>query len=245
MRCPVSTRVPAIVLSVLCLVGSVAVALGQESPPARGVRAPVPTITVVGSGSVSAPPDSAEIMAGVVTRGATAAQALKDNNASMDKVLKAVAAQGVAPKDVQTIGVSVTPQRRQGKPDAQPLDIIGYEVSNQIRVHVRDLAILGRLLDVLVGEGANALGGVGFSVASPQPFLDQARQRAVADARRKAELYATAAGVTLGRVLSIQDYSAAVPRFAEARVLTSAPSVPIAAGEQEFQVSVTISYAIQ
>ena len=206
-----------------------------------------PSISVTGSGTASARPDTAEITTGVITQAPTAAAALARNSAAMDKVLKAVKALGIAEKDMQTTSVNVMPQRRQGRQEAQPPDIIGYEVSNQLRVKVRDLAVLGRLLDELVGQGANNLGGIRFSVAEPTALLDQARAKAVADARRKAEVYATAAGVKVGRVLSIQESGAAVPRFEgfQAMRTMAASAVPVAPGEQEFEASVSITYAIE
>jgi uncharacterized protein len=225
-------------------------AASQERPPRPGppmMHPPEPpSISVVGSGTASARPDTAEVSAGVVTRAATAAQALAQNNAGMDKVLKAVAALGIADRDVQTTGFNVVPQRRQGKQEQQPPEIVGYEVSNQVRIKVRDLAALGRLLDTLVGQGANALGGISFSVGEPAPVLDQARTKAMADARRKAEVYAQAAGVTLGPLLSIREATAAIPRFGgEMPRAMAMTAVPVAPGEQEFQASVTVTYEIR
>jgi hypothetical protein len=221
--------------------------MGQEQAQGPILRAAPPAITVTGSGTASARPDRAEVTAGVVTQSATAAQALTQNSATMEKVRKAVQALGIADADVQTTDISVTPQRRpQQRPEAPPPEIVGYEVQNQIRVKVKDLATLGRLLDELVNQGANAVGRVRFSVADPAAVLDEARRKAVADARRKADLYAAATGVGVGRVLSIQEASAGFPQFAEARFSVAATSaVPVAPGEQEFQASVTVSYAIK
>jgi uncharacterized protein YggE len=221
--------------------------MSQERPPAGPARPPAPSISVTGSGAVSGRPDTTEVTAGVITQATTAARALAQNSAVVEKVLKAVVTLGIAEKDIQTSSVNVVPQRRQGRQEAYPPDIVGYEVSNQLRVKVRDLAILGRLLDELVSQGANNLGGIRFSVAEPAPLLDQARAKAVADARRKAEVYATAAGVKLGRVLSIRESAAVVPRFEGFQAMrTIAPSaVPVAPGEQEFEASVGITYAIE
>jgi len=213
---------------------------------ARQLRHAEPSITVVGSGTAAARPDTAEVSAGVVTQAATAAQALADNNTAMGQVLKAITALGIADRDVQTMNVSVTPVRRQGRPEAQPPEITGYEVSNNVRVKVRDLRMVGRLLDTLVGQGANALGGISFSVGDPAPVLDQARTKAIADARHKAEVYAQAAGLTLGAVQSIRESSPAIPRFGGEMPRAMAMSaVPVAPGEQEFQSSVAVTYALK
>jgi uncharacterized protein len=231
------------------LVAVAAIALGVAAAAgpvsAQDHPAPEPSITVVGSGTVSARPDTADVTGGVVTQAPTAAQALAANSAGMEKVLKAVAAFGVAERDVQTANLSVVPLRRQGRQEPQPPEIVGYEVSNQVRIKVRDLAQLGGLLDSLIGQGANVLGGIGFGIADPAPLFDQARAKAMADARHKAEVYAGAGGVFVGRILSISEAaSSSIPRFDSPRLM-AASGVPVAAGEQDLHVTVTVKYAIK
>jgi uncharacterized protein len=243
----VKTVVRAVAMALMLLVAAAPAVMCQERPPIPPPRPPAPpAISVTGSGTASGRPDTAEITTGVITQAPTAGKALAQNNAVTEKVLKATRALGIAEKDVQTSSINVVPQRRQGRQESYPPDITGYEVSNQLRVKVRDLAILGRLLDELVAQGANNLGGVQFSVAEPAPLLDQARAKAVADARRKAEVYATTAGVKLGRVLSIRESTAILPRPEGFQMRAMAASaVPVAPGEQEFQASVDITYAIE
>ncbi len=229
------TRV-GVALAVITVLGAVSVTAGEE---------PAPSITVVGSATASGRPDTAEVSAGVVTQATTAAQALAQNSAAMQNVLKVATDLGIADKDIQTTGINISPQRAQPRPGAQPPGtIVGYEVSNQVRVKVRDLTVLGRLLDALVGQGANALGGIAFSIADPSPLLQEARSRAVADALQKAQVYAAAAGVKVGRVIFIRDASPGMPRPLSARVMQSA-AVPVAPGEQELEVSVSVTYAIE
>jgi len=111
---------------------------------------------------------------------------------------------------------------------------------------VRDLANVGRVLDALVQDGANVLGGVSFSVAEPASVLDQARTKAIADARRRADVYTQAAGVRVGPVLSIREAAPGIPRFEAPMARAMAVSaVPVAPGEQEFQISVIVTYAIR
>src|SRR6266536_4592670 len=213
--------------------------------PVISAEEPAPSITVVGSGAVSSPPDTAEVNAGVVTQAATASQAMSQNSAAMAQVLKALAALGIADRDIHTTNVSIVPQRapmQSGRPAPSP--VVGYEVTNQVQVKVRNLASLGRLLDTLVSQGANSLGGIGFSIADPAPLLDQARTKAIADARQKAQVYAAAAGVKLGRVIFIRDTAPGLPRPMAARMMSSA-AVPIAPGEQELEVSVSVTYALE
>jgi uncharacterized protein YggE len=137
------------------------------------------------------------------------------------------------------------PQRAQPQP-GRPVapEIVGYEVHNQVHVKVRDLTQVGRLLDVLVARGVNTLGGMTLYIANPAPLLADARGRAIADARRKAEVYATAAGARVGKVIFIRDASAGLPRPI-GRMMAAPAAVPIATGEQELEVSVSVTYGIE
>jgi uncharacterized protein YggE len=123
-------------------------------------------------------------------------------------------------------------------------EITGYEVTNQVRVKVRDLGSLGRVLDQQVGQGANQVHGVQFGRQEPAPLLDEARKRAMADARRKADLYAAAAGLKVGRVVAVQEAGAPSPREMSPRVVMSA-AVPVAPGEQEIHASVTVTFTLE
>lgn len=217
-------------------------AVGQERTPRR----PLASITVMGSATVAAPPDTAEITTGVVTQARSADQALTANSAAMDTMLKALGGLGIAQKDIQTIGVTVTPQRREGRSDGQRPEILGYEVTNQVRVKVRDLSSLGRVLDEQVKQGANVVSGVRFGVQDPTRLLDDARTKAMADALRKAELYAKAAGVKLGRPLVVEEMGPGWPRPGMAvHTMMATTGVPIATGEEEFQATISVTYAIQ
>jgi uncharacterized protein YggE len=219
----------------VALVSSACVAVAPpEGTPRRS------TVTVAGVGTVSATADQAEITTGVVTQAATAAQALAANSQAMERLLQALGSLGIASRDIQTINVSVSPQRRPPK-EGQPPEIVGYEVTNQVRVKVRDLSRLGRVLDQQVGQGANLVSGINFGVQEPAPLLDEARKRAMADARRKADLYAAGAGLKVGRVLSVREAGVAPPA---PRAMMSA-AVPVAPGEQEIQASVTVTFTLE
>jgi hypothetical protein len=166
----------------------------------------------------------------------------------MSKLLQSLAERGIAEKDIETAGFQVSPQYRHEPGRVQPPEIVGYQVSNMVQVKVRELAALGKLLDQVVREGANQLHGISFSVAEPTALQDRAREKAMADARRKAELYVKSAGAKLGRVLQIQEQLPQVPRphnLEFARAAQAAEQVPIAPGEQEIRVSITVSYAIE
>jgi len=204
------------------------------------------TMTVIGTGKASAQPDLAEVQAGVVTQDSSAAKALEQNTAAVQTLMKTLAGRGIAEKDIQTSNFSVSPLYRHDPQGKAPPTVTGYQVSNQVRVKVRQLANLGSLLDELVRGGANQMGGISFSLAEPTALQDKAREDAVVDARRKAELYARAAGVKVVRVLRIQEQGTAVPvpgpQFMTMRA--SEAAVPVAPGEHEVHASVTITFAI-
>ena len=205
----------------------------------------VPSITVVGSDKVSAKPDMAQIQVGVVTEASSAATALKENNDRMTKLFSSLEERGVARKDVQTSNFSVMPQYKRGSHGEQMSEIVGYRVSNSVGIKVRKLEALGQVLDEIVQKGANQIHGVSFSVAEPTHLLDEARRKAVADARRKAELYAKEAGVEVGQVLLIQEQTPHTPGpMVVGLARSQAAGVPIAEGELDFGATITVTYAI-
>jgi uncharacterized protein len=141
-------------------------------------------------------------------------------------------------------GISpVYSQRREGTPQ-----LAGYRVSNQVQVKIRDLEKVADVLDRMIAAGANTVGNVEFSVADPSKLLDEARTAAFADARRKAELYARAAGAQVGRAVSVVEQGAAPPprsmalRMSEASAPASA--TPIAAGEETLRVHISVSFEL-
>ena len=205
------------------------------------------TITVSGDAEIASKPDQARLSAGVVTQAETAASALSANSTAMDRVFAALRMAGIPENRMQTSNFSVQPQYapyRQENPE--PQRIIGYQVSNNVTVTVDDLTKVGPTLDALVRSGANQLGGIQFMVADPKPLAERARAAAVADGTAKARTLATAAGVTLGPLMSIQETMVGrpIPVFAMARAV-AAEATPIAEGEERVGVTVTMVYAIQ
>ncbi|MGY3531339.1 MULTISPECIES: SIMPL domain-containing protein [Bradyrhizobium] len=208
-----------------------------------------PAISVTGEATVSAAPDEAQLDAGVTTDGKTAREATDANNVTMGKVLAALKGAGVAEKDYQTSRLSLQPQFANRTPSSNnaPPSIVGYHASNRVTIKLRDVSKVAGVIDVLVGAGANDIGGLNFSVSQASKLLDEARERAIADARRKAEIYAKAAGVTLGAPLNIAEVgSAPVPMF-RAKMATAgfAAPTPVAQGEETLTVNVTVSWAIK
>ena len=170
-------------------------ALAQIVPPAA--------ISVSGEATVSVPPDLALVEGGVTSEAKTAREASDANNAAMGKVLQALKGAGIEAKDVQTSRLSLQPQSAPNR--SGPPAIVGYRASNRVTIRVRDVTKVANVIDTLVAAGANDIGGINFMVSQASKLLDEAREQAVADARRKAEIYAKAAGVTLGAPLSISE----------------------------------------
>ena len=202
-------------------------------------------ISVTGEAQVSAPPDLAQLDAGVASDGKTAREAAEANNAAMSKVLAALKGAGLEDKDYQTSRLSLQPQYAPNRPGPSP--IVGYRASNRVSIKLHDVAKVASVIDTLVTAGANDVGNINFTVTQASKLLDDAREKAIADARRKAEIYAKAAGVTLGAPLSISEDGAPAPVF-RGKMMAAAPmatSTPIAQGEETLSVTVAVTWAIK
>jgi uncharacterized protein YggE len=202
-------------------------------------------IVVTGEGSVSVPPDHAQIRGGVTTRARTVKEAADANSKLMTGIVAVLADFGIEQKDMQTSRFSIQPVYAPPEPRAEP-KLSGYSVSNQVIVTIRQISRVGELLDRLVTAGVTDVGNISFLPSDTSQLLDRARTAAVADARRKAELYASASGVTLGRVAWITEDSGYAPLapMGMPRAAASAPSVPIASGEDTLQVRITVGFEI-
>jgi uncharacterized protein YggE len=229
---------------------AIAVALVATSLAAAPARAQTPqpelppAISVSGEASVSAPPDLAMIDAGVASDAKTARDASAANNAAMAKVLAALKAAGIDDKDYQTSRLSLQPQYERSR-DAS---VSGFRASNRVTIKLRDVSKVAAVIDTLIGAGANDIGNIYFMVAEPSKLLDQAREKAVADARRKAEIYAKAAGVTLGAPLSISEDGTPTPMFRVktlAAPMGAAAPTPVAQGEETLSITVRVIWGIK
>lgn len=197
-------------------------------------------VTVTGEATVAVAPDTAMIRLGVSTQEKSAREASEANAKQMTAVLAAIKDTGVADRDIQTSRLSLQPQYDPNKSGTARLT--GFQASNQVTVRIRDIDKLPTVLDRAITAGANEMSGIEFVVSEQSNLLDQARDDAIADARRKAELYAKAAGAKLGRVVSItEEGSAPPPRPIQA---LRAGAVPIAPGEQTLRAIVTVSYEL-
>jgi uncharacterized protein len=207
----------------------------------------VRSISISGHGEMRAVPDLASISIGVTTQATSAREALDGNTKAMKALLDTLRGAGIEARDMATSNFSVGPRLDYGNNNGQPAKVVGYDVNNMVTITVRKLEDLGGLLDVAVSTGSNTINGISFSVGKPEAILDDARKAAVKDARRKAELYATAGGFRLGNIIRVNEGSAVMPpmpyqaKFSRAE---SAADVPIAQGEQVLAVDVNITYEI-
>ena len=215
----------------------IAPALADDVSPAA--------ISVTGEATLSVAPDQAQIEAGVTSEAKTAREASDANNAAMGKVLLALKGAGIEEKDFQTSRLSLQPQSAPNPSRPGPPAIVGYRASNRVTIRLRDVTKVANVIDTLVGAGANEIGGINFMVSQASKLLDEAREQAVADARRKAEIYAKAAGVTLGAPLGISEEGSPGPMPFRKMAAGMAASAPVAQGEETLAVTVSVSWAIK
>jgi uncharacterized protein len=225
--------------------------LAAALPAAAGAQPASPEaiagtrLDVVATGEATRVPDLARISAGVVAVAPTASAALAENGRRMASVRAALRRAGIADRDVQTTAVGLYPQYRQDQSGGRPPQITGYQANNEVTVRFRDVAATGAILDALVAEGANQISGPSLEVSKPEEALDEARTKALAVARARAELYARATGKRVGRILSISEAGANVPigprpMVAQAR----AAGFAIDPGEQGLSVTLSVSFEL-
>jgi len=199
-----------------------------------------PAITVTGEATISRPPDLAVLQAGVTSQAKTARDAMSTSAKLMAAVLVALKDTGIAENDIQTSRLLLQPIRDHNR---NPANIVAVEASSLLTVRLHDVTKSADVLDKMIGTGANLVTGIQYAIAEPSKLLDQARTEAVADARRKAEIYAKAAGVTLGHPLSISEGHVSHPR-GQTLAMREAAAMPIQPGEERIVVTVSVSYEL-
>lgn len=207
--------------------------------PARALEN---VVTVTGEAEIAVVPDAVRIRAGVVTQGKSARESTDANSKAMTALLAALKKDGIAERDIQTSRLSIQPVRTPGRGSDSP--ITGFQTSNQLSVMLRETGKLSGLLDRMIEAGANDLSGIEFIVTEPGKPLDRIRAAAVEDAKRKAEIYATAAGAKLGRALTINETERGPVGFPKAGMMLRSSPVPVAAGEEILRIAVTVTYAL-
>jgi uncharacterized protein YggE len=235
MRFTAKTSFLAVVLAAILVAG-----------PALADDTPKRTISLSATGAVKTTPDKVDISTGVTSQADTAKEALAKNTEAMSQVVAALKADGIDPKDIQTSNFSVSPLYEDRNENRSP-KIIGYQVSNSVRITVHDIGKLGDILDKVVSLGANDVGSIEFGVDEPEALKDKARQLAMQNAIANAKLYAEAAGVKLGKILTInEDQGVVVARYSAAPApMEMAKSVPIEAGTATVEVRVHVSFELE
>ena len=208
------------------------------------------TISLSASGAIKTTPDKVDISTGVTSEAKTAREALDQNIEAMAKVVTALKDEGIDAKDIQTTNFSVGPdyeQRPYDRPEGKPPAIVGYRVTNQVRISLHDTKKLGSILDKVVSLGSNQIDSIEFGVEEPEALKDEARKLALKNVTDNAKLYAEAAGVELGPILSIgEEESSYEPRFAAAAErMASAKDVPIEAGAATVEVRVRVTWELK
>ncbi|MBN9981849.1 SIMPL domain-containing protein [Rhizobium laguerreae] len=243
---PIYTKTVLMTALLALPLAAAAPAFAQEAKPRE------PVISVTGDGESSVAPDMAVVNLAVVKQAKTAREALDENNKAMNDVLAALKSGGIAERDLQTSGFSIQPQYNYPQPvdgQQQQPQLIGYQTINSVTVRLRDLAKLGEVIDQSVTLGINQGGEIQFTNDKPDAAIEEARKAAVADAVKRAKTLSEAAGVKLGRILEINEN---VPRAMPQPVYratmmkeASDAAVPVQGGENNYNVSVTVTFAIE
>jgi uncharacterized protein len=229
-----------------------ATALGLSSVVEAQIVAPQSVISgtrldVSAKGEVHRVPDVAVISAGVVTQSTDAASAMRENATRMARVIAALKKAGLADKDISTASINLSPQYRYA--ENQVPVIIGYQASNQLNIRFRDIGKSGSVLDALVKEGSNQINGPSMMIDNPESALNEARVAAMKAARARAELYASAAGLKVKRIVSISEsegYSGGPqPMMAMAMRSDASAKTEVMPGEQSISINLQLVYELQ
>ena len=210
--------------------------------PISGTR-----LDISATGEVTRVPDVAVISSGVTTEAATATDALSQNAVRMERVRAALRNAGIADRDVQTASISLQPHYKYVE-NQSPL-LTGYQASNQLSVKYRDIRNSGKILDVLVAQGANQINGPNLTIDHPEAALDEARGKAIAVGRARAELYARSLGMHVARVISVSESGGYAPPppmpMMVARASMAEAKTSIDPGVQQLQVSLAMAFELQ
>jgi uncharacterized protein YggE len=237
---------------ILCalLVGTAALSAPAAAQDVTTVIRPLAgtRLDLSATGTVSRVPDLAIISAGVVTKSTTATGAIAENASRMERVRAALKRAGIADRDIQTSSINLNPDYRYD--NIQPPVLTGYLAANNVSIKFRDIRNSGKILDALVAEGANQINGPSLTIDKPEAATDEARAKAIAVGRARAELYARSLGMRVTRLLSVSEsggYSRPMPYAADAMMVSGArvAKTEIDPGSQDIQVTLSMSFELQ
>lgn len=227
---------------------SISPAFAQTAPQACCNQQSPSVLNINTSADLKKAPDIAIVSAGVVTQNRNARQAMADNALKMNAAFTALKAAGIADRDMQTAGISLSPQYVYE--ENKPPKISGYQASNTLTIKIRDMSKVGAVLDALVAQGVNQINGPTFQLEDPDAALDVAREEAMRKAMNRANLYARAAGMRVKRVVSINESGGyqqpqPVPMYAMARMAADAAPTPVAAGEVTMSIQLNVQFELE
>ncbi|WP_310468941.1 SIMPL domain-containing protein [Sphingomonas sp.] len=237
-----------LILALALSTASLASGAAAQTPVASVQTISGTRLDISAIGEVSRVPDIAIISAGVVTRSTSATGAIQQNADRMERVRAALKRAGIEDRDIQTSSISLNPEYRYA--ENQPPALVGYTASNSVNVRFRDIRNSGRILDALVAEGANQINGPTLTIDKPEAALDEARTKALAVGRARADLYARSLGMRVVRLLSVSEnasYGGPQPviMMAQARAERGSADSKIDPGEQQLQVTLSMSFELQ
>ncbi len=221
----------------------------------KGTAANQHTITITATGMVTAVPDLATIDASVQVQGATATAAAAKVNTQASALVGYLKVQGIAAADITTQNYNINPSYNYNNNQGTPT-ITGYTANETVEVKVHDLTKVPALLDGTVQNGANSIDGTNYTFSNPDEFTQQAREQALANAKTQAQALASAAGVSLGKLVTFSETSSqppivvpyqlngAMPMAAGAGGAMAIPAPPSEPGSQQINADVSVTYAI-
>jgi uncharacterized protein YggE len=234
----------------LCLALILALGAVGCAPEVTYVAQPQQTgIWVTGQGEVMAVPDLATLSSGIEAQAATVSEAQAQATEAMDNVMKALKDNGVAEKDIQTQQYSISPITKWDE-EKEEEKIIGYRVTNIVLAKIRELDKAGSIIDAVAQAGGDytRIQNISFTIEDPTPYYEEARTKALDDAKSKAEQIADLASVKLGKPTYISEGAVYIPAITrdlyEAGAPVPAPVTPISPGEMKITLNVQIAYAI-
>lgn len=231
-----------LLLAATLVLGATAMTATAQTP---AVSSDGTLLSVSAQAQASRAPDVATLSTGVVTQAADANAAMRANATQMEKVMSAIRAAGIAERDIQTSGISLSPQYRYA--ENQPPVITGYQASNTVSLKVRDIAKLGDVLDALVASGANQINGPAFEIDEPEAVYDQARRAALEKAQRRADMYAKTLDLRVRRIVSISEgagFQPPMPMMAMARMEKADAGTPVSPGETTLTANLDVVFEL-
>ena len=226
-------------------VAAVAAVMATPAAAEVDIQASGPVVALSVSESVAVDPDIANLSAGVTTVAPTAVEAMRQNAQAMNQVVDRIEALGIDGDDIQTSGVNLNAEYDYNQQTRQQ-EFRGYRVMNRVNIVLRDIQRTGEVLDSLVAAGATDLGGIGWAVDDPAPFVEQARRAAFATARQRAQDYAQLSGYGDVRLLEISENVTSRPMPMQRQIVATADvaeeSTPVRPGQVEAGITVNFSF---